>query len=124
MRAWTGWDTVRHQVAICGRVADANGTPVTGAQITIMAMPQAFKLRVESAASVAGCAWEDRDERYDRTVSLADGIYYFLDLPAGRYTLKGIDARSGTQDEKDTSVAWSQDGKVKMAVADFKLSMR
>lgn len=122
MKAWTDWEIVRHQVAIGGCVLDASNKPIAQAQVIIMSMPEEFSLRVEGAARAAGTNWEDLDERLDRTLSRADGIFYFLDLPAGRYTVRAIDPRSGAKDEKSVSVTRDQDGKVDMAVADFKLS--
>jgi Carboxypeptidase regulatory-like domain len=122
MKAWTDWEIVRHQVAIGGCVLDASNKPIAQAQVTIMSMPEEFSLRVEGAARAAGTNWEDLDERLDRALSRMDGIFYFLDLPAGRYTVRAIDPRSGAKDEKSVSVTRNQDGKVNMAVADFKLS--
>jgi hypothetical protein len=57
----------------------------------------------------------------DRSFTKADGIYYFLDLPAGKYTVKGVDPRSGAVAEKTVSVLWKE-GKVAMAVANLNVS--
>jgi hypothetical protein len=122
VKAWTDWEIVRHQVAIGGCVLDASNKPIARAQVTLTAMPEEFSLRVEGAARAAGTNWEGLDERLDRALSRADGIFYFLDLPAGRYTLKVFKPQSGAKDEKSVSVTRNQDGKVNMAVADFKLS--
>jgi hypothetical protein len=122
LNSWTDWEVVRHQVAIAGRVVDNSEQPVAGAQVMITAMPRALRQKVNDAASAAGAAGKPGDERYDRTFTTTDGLYYFLDLPAGRYTLQGLDRRSGAQDEKTVSVSWSRDGSVKRARADLKLS--
>lgn len=100
MKAWTEWETTRRQVAIGGRVLDAGDQPIAGAEVTV---------------SVA-------DQRSWQCLAKADGIYYFLDLPAGTHTIKSVDGRSGAALEKAVSVSWSKDGKVKMVMADLKLS--
>ena len=107
-KQWTGWERVRHQVAIAGRVVGEGDQALAGAEVTIVRMPEAFQRRVTAGAS-------------GQCLAKADGIYYFLDLPDGRYTVKGRDERSGAEMEKTVSVSRSKDGKVKMAVADLKL---
>ena len=122
MKAWTEWETARHQVAIGGRVVDGGDEPVTGAEVTITVMPEEIQRKSAGAAEGEGGGWEHSDQRLDRSFTKADGIYYFVDLPRGKYTVKGVDKRSGTQAEKTVSVSWDKDGKVQMAVADLKLS--
>jgi hypothetical protein len=122
MNDWTDWEIVRHQVAISGRALDDRDQPVAGAQITITTMPKALRQKIDDAARAAGAGGQYLDEGLDRTLTKANGLYYFLDLPAGRYTLQAIDKRSGIQTQKTVSVSWDQDGNVKRAIADFKLS--
>jgi Carboxypeptidase regulatory-like domain len=119
---WTDWEIVRHQVAIGGRVVDDRDQPVAGAQVTITAMPKALRQKIDDAASAAGAGWQYLDERFDRTLTKADGIFYFLDLPGGRYTLQSIAQGSDLQAQRTVSVSWGQDGNVKKAIADLKLS--
>jgi hypothetical protein len=101
VKAWTDWEIMRRQVAISGRVVDEDNKPVAGAQVT---------------------GWEDLEERLDRTLARLDGLYYFLDLPEGRYTLSAIDPRSGKHDEKSTSFSKDREHNINLAQADFKLS--
>jgi len=122
MKAWTDWEIARDQVAISGRVVDGGDEPVAGAEVTVTVMPEEFQRKLAGAAKVEGGGWKYSDQRLDRSFTKADGIYYFIDLPAGKYTVKGVDKRSGTQAEKTVSVSWDKDGKVQMAVADLKLS--
>jgi hypothetical protein len=122
VNSWTDWEVVRRQVAIGGRVVDDSEQPVAGAQVTITAMRKALRQKIDSAASAVGAGWQQLEERCDRTLTQADGLYYFLDLPAGRYTLQGIDRRSGLQAQKTVSVSWDQGGNVKRVIADLKLS--
>jgi len=117
---WTDWEVVRHRVAIAGRVVDSSGKPAAATQITVTALPKKSRQKTDRAASTAGADPQRGDEPFAATFAKADGIFYFLDLPAGRYTLKGIDQRSGLQDQKVVSVSWDQSGKVKR-VADLTL---
>jgi hypothetical protein len=122
VNSWTDWEVVRRQVAIGGRVVDSHDQPVAGAQVTITVMPKALRQKVDDAAGATGPGGQPVDTRYDQTFTTADGLYYFLDLPAGRYTLQGIDRRSGAQGTKTGTVSWSRDGSVKRARVDIKLS--
>jgi hypothetical protein len=119
---WTDWEIVRHQVAIGGRVVDHRDQPIAGAHVMITAMPQAYRRKVDGAASATGSEWQRLDHRLDRTRTQADGVYYFLDLPSGRYTLQGVDGRSGAHGETTVSVAWDREGNVQRVTADLKLS--
>ena len=122
MKAWTDWEIARHQVAIGGRVVDQNDKPVAGAEVTITVMPEEFHRKIAGAAETAKGGWKNSDQRLDRSCTTGDGIYYFLDLPQGRYTVRGVEKRSRLQAEKTVAVSWNKDGKVEMAVADLKLS--
>lgn len=105
MKTWGSWEIIRHKVAICGRVVDERGGMVCGVRTNIVSMPEVFRTRVSAAASAAEKKWDELDERLDRTVTRMDGIFYFLDLPAGPYTLS-FDARTYSKDEKKVAVIW------------------
>lgn len=105
MKTWSPWEIVRHKVAICGRVVDARGEMACGVSVNIVSMPDVFLTRVSAAASAAEKKWDNLDERLDRTVTRVDGIFYFLDLPAGQYALN-FDTRTGSQDEGKVAVIW------------------
>ena len=109
MKAWTGWEINRRQVAIGGRVLDEDGRPAADAAVTVTAIPT--EARQEGA-------------KHTRVGHLAkvDAIYYFLDLSAGTYTVRAVHGRSGAMGERTVSVSWSEEGTVRMAVADLKLS--
>jgi hypothetical protein len=122
VKAWTEWEITRHQVAIGGRVVDEADQPVAAAEVTITGMPEEFQRKIAGTTEMAGGGWERSDRRLDLSRAKPDGIYFFLDLPAGKYTVKGVDRRSGAAAEKTVTVSWKKDGKVDMAVADLKLS--
>jgi len=108
VKHWTGWESTRHQVTLAGRVLGEDDRPVAGAEVTIVRMPEAFQRRVAAGAS-------------GQFVARFDGLYYFVDLPAGRYTVKARDGQSGAEMEKTVSVSWGKDGKANLAVADLTL---
>jgi len=122
MKAWTEWEIARRQVAIGGRIVDDGDQPVARAEVTFTVMPEEFQRKIAGAAETAGWGGKDSGSRLDLSCTQADGIYYFLDLPAGKYTVRGVDKRSGGAAEKTVTVTWNKDGKVQMAVADLKLS--
>lgn len=108
MKAWTDWEISRRQVAIGGRVLDETGRPAADA-VTVTAVPTGA--RQEGA-------------KHTRVGHLAkvDAIYYFLDLPTGTYIVRATHERTAAVGEHTVSVSWSEEGRVRMAVADLKLS--
>ncbi len=124
MKAWTQWEVIRRQVALCGRVVDAQGKAFASAKVFIAAMPKEFKLRVDGAANAAGMDWGNLDERLDRTVSRTDGLFFFLDLPKGRYTVRGGDPKSGAEGEMAVVISWAKDGTVKRVTEDLTLQTK
>ena len=122
MKDWSDWQIIRRQVAIGGRIVDENDQPVPGVQVTITAMPKVFKVWMQGAISAAQTDWDELGERPDRRLSRSDGIYFFLDLPEGKYTLHAIDPRSGNHAETSIAVGWDKKGNIDMGQADFTLS--
>jgi Carboxypeptidase regulatory-like domain len=118
VRGWTDWEVTRHQVAVAGRVVDESDKPVAGAQVTLTLLPK--EPRPKRAR--AGTDKQELDERCDQTFTKADGIFFFLDAPAGEYSVECVNSRSGLRANKTVSVSWGQHGTVKRAVVDLKLS--
>ena len=123
MKTWTSWEIVRHQVAIFGLIKDGQGNVISGAQINIVSMPSTFSNRVATAFQASEKEWEDMEERVDRAETNKNGMFFFLDLPSGPYTLNVIDSRSGIQDEKTVNVSWDKDGNIEMATVTVVLSL-
>lgn len=123
MKTWSDWEIVRRQVAICGQVVDTHNKPVGGIQVSIVSMPEAFSRRATAAASIARIKPGSLDERLDRALTRDNGSFYFLDLPDGKYTLKVLDAQTGSQDQKETVVSWDKKGEVKMVRLNLQLPM-
>jgi len=121
------WQTVRHQVAIAGRLTDAGtGKAIQGARVSIEegGMPPAFANFLRARAMQHGAAWSMMAERPDRTRTAADGIFYFLDLPDGDYSvtasLSGIGGRYGAAQARAT-VLRNQNGDYERVLLDLAL---
>ena len=92
----SGWQVTRRQVALAGRVVDGvNGKPLAGARVTIVTMPSLFKKKLEIDAIRYGKQWAAMNERADRTHTREDGLFYFLDLPDGKFGLSVSLSRPG-----------------------------
>lgn len=81
-------EVARHQVAILGQVTDAHlGRALPGARVEITSGPPEFTSWLALRARQFGERWAALAKRPDRAHTAADGIFYFLDLPPGDYTL-------------------------------------
>ena len=107
-KQWSGWE--RPAIKWRSRVASS-----------ARAIELSPGRRSRSSACRRRSSGEWRAGASGQCLTKTDGIYYFLDLPDGRYTVKGRDERAGAEMEKTVSVSRSKDGTVKMAVADLKL---
>jgi Carboxypeptidase regulatory-like domain len=119
------WQIVRHQVAIAGRVTDAQtGRAIGGAQVRITAAPATFTTWLTIRALQYGTRWATMAERPDQTRTAADGHFHFLDLPDGQYTLTASLPGSGSRHstaEKQATVSRDAQGTLTMAAADIAL---
>jgi hypothetical protein len=99
-------------------VLDAGtGKPVQGAVVVITGMPDAFKKKLEISALPYGNRWNTMLERPDKTRTRPDGLFYFLDLPDGKYSLSAsipsCGGRYGTV-EQPATVSRSAGGDTKI----------
>lgn len=119
MKDWTEWETIHHEVAVGGQVLDEGGDPFAGAEIAIALTGTATPKK--SRAAAAG-AKSDKSGRHSYcTVSRPDGLFYFLDLPDGRYTVTAIDPGSGKQDQKSLLLARAKAQPLQERWVDLKL---
>lgn len=95
MKSWTQWKVIHRQVVIAGRILNDENKPVAGTQVTITAKAGKFKRQIENASGEESTIWKNLNKRPDRTRSRLDGLYFFLDLPEGEYTVTATDSRSG-----------------------------
>jgi len=123
VKTWSEWEIIRHQVAICGRVVDEYGNSINNLQVRIISMPKAFSTRVSVAASVIKRRQDGISECLDLTVTKNNGSYYFLDLPSGKYVLNVNDVRTGSQDQKETTVHWDKSGKINLSTLNLQISI-
>lgn len=94
------WEIARHQVAIAGRVTDAQtGQTIGGAQVKITAAPSKFTDWLALQELQYGDRWASMPERPDQIRTAPDGHFHFMDLPNGSYTLMvklpGVGTRYG-----------------------------
>lgn len=115
MKRWTDWEIIRRKVSIAGCIVDPQNNPVCDARITIAAKAGKFHMQIDNVA------WENSEDRPDRTCSRADGLYFFLDLPEGRYMVNANDPRSGKIAEKLVTVSKDEEKSGRIAQADFTL---
>ena len=111
--------TAHHRVAIAGHVTDGvTGRVMSGVMLSIAEMPESFRRRLHGLALEWGAKWESMTARADKTLTRADGLFYFLDLPEGDYTLQAacpqLGQRYGTDEASvrvgDASVTNCQPG--------------
>jgi hypothetical protein len=112
MSAWTSWEIVSHRVSICGRTADTEGKPMPGVQIGVSAeSKQSQKPGMPTGRAQARRGATDAPDaprpcgEPGQTESRADGIFFFLDCPDGKYTVRAVDASSGAKAEKSATPA-------------------
>jgi hypothetical protein len=121
MTNWGDWETVRRQVALCGLVINQAGMPLGEARVTIVRAPKAFEVQAKASAAAAGALGDDQIRR-DVTETRSDGIYFFMDLPAGDYTVAAEDPHNRERGENKGRITWDKAGNIRRAVADIKLS--
>jgi hypothetical protein len=117
--------TVRHQVAVAGRVADAQTSqPLAGALVLITTGPVAWMDQLARLAAVYGAAWATLSKRPDWRETAEDGHFHFLDLPDGTCqmtaSMPGAGRRYGSA-QVQAAVARDANGNITMAAADLTL---
>ena len=120
MKQWTEWEITRRQVAIGGRVLDENKSPVDGALVRITSMPDELRRKIP-ADRTAETGRETSCGFPTRVDSRSDGIFFFLDLPDGQYTVTALDPGSCRHDEKKISV--SRDKKQNIKITQVELTL-
>ena len=97
-RDWSEWEVIRRQVALCGQVVRKDGLPVA-----------------DGAVSIESSSTTSLPIAHTRT----DGIYFFLDLPGGEYTVAAADASNRSLGEGRGRVTWDAEGNVAKAIVDI-----
>jgi carboxypeptidase-like protein len=115
-----GWQTARHQVAIAGRVTDAEtGKPMARVLVSIIGMPALFRKKLDLLAQARGGAWESLSERPDKTQTRDDGLFWFIDLPEGKYSLSVEVPKQGSRYGKVQQNVAVVKGNVRLAAVNF-----
>ena len=120
MKVWSAWETIRRQVAVGGRVLAASGKPLAGVEVVLRRMTEAARRDTGKDDGPEGTTGGREEEVVAQTSSSGDGIFYFLDVPAGHYTLVGADRRSGDRERKGISVVWGEKGTVRRVIEDLR----
>jgi hypothetical protein len=78
----------RLQASLAGQVLDAQTKKsVEGVEVRITGMPPAFQKTLGTLALMHGAAWSAMRERADLTYTQPGGVFRFINLPDGAYTL-------------------------------------
>ena len=119
------WQIARHQVAIAGRVTDSiQGKPLASVEVAITGMPVPFRKKLETLSIQYGERWATMSERPDKTNTRADGLFYFLDLPDGKYTVSASLPSAGRRygaAQGSATVSRDTEGRLKMASVNLAL---
>ena len=109
---------IRHRVAIAGLVLNAGtGKPIADAIVRIAEMPAEYRRVLAMKSLRLGSRRDGGAARLDRTETSVDGLFRFLDLPEGKYTLAVSSADSGKRfgsARRETTVAVAKDGSGKV----------
>lgn len=117
---------VNQQIAIAGKVLQGETeTPISGAIVEIIEMPEKFRAILALKALQYGEQWQKMLERPDRKVTKNDGYFYLTNLPAGDYLIETSLPNSPTQyNPVRTTVKVSSpvNGKIPTMMTDIVLS--
>jgi hypothetical protein len=91
-----GWTVARSRVSLAGRVTAVGGGVASGGLLDLTPVPGDGRHNAASPPRVTA-------RRYDTRI-LADGLYFFVDLPAGQYVLKGQDDRGNEIKAQQVSI--------------------
>ena len=108
-----GWIVMRQRVSLAGRVTAAGGKIAGGGAVSLTTSQGTHR---RSATS----AHDSVPRRYETRI-LADGFYFFLDLPAGDYVLGGRDERGDEIEARQVSIP-PVDGQGRSSVIDADLT--
>ena len=122
MKSWGDWEVTRHKVAICGHVLRQNGKPCAQAKVTVN---RAYKqVKPKGKAGTEADKFPRNPHSCPKTtLTRHDGLFFFLDLPEGEYTVRAEGPRAGEYGQNLGKVARDKEGNIRIAVADIELSL-
>jgi hypothetical protein len=119
------WQIRRHQVCIAGRISEAGTVrAMPRVLVTIVDMPVGFRRKLEWQMRSSASSLDGRG-RIDQTLTRDDGLFWFMDLPDGAYSLVAELPSRGSRLGKARATATverDESGNVKIAHANFILS--
>jgi hypothetical protein len=107
------WTVVRRRVSLAGHVARRDGSPVTRGVVQLRheaavqphaGGPQRVGSRGNGRADAAATATTPAQASAFEAQIRRDGLYFYLDVPAGRYVLAGHDQRGGRIESRAITV--------------------
>ena len=110
MKAWSDWEIIRRQVAIAGHIVDQRNIPVAGVHVNI------------TSSSTKNTGRENIDKHLDHTLSRWDGLYYFMDLPDGRYTISVHREGQATEKKQNVTIARDKENDLTVSQTDFTIT--
>ncbi len=122
MKAWSDWEIIRRQVAIAGHIVDQRNTPVAGVHVNITSSSTKKTSQAESAASAMKTGRENIDGHLEQTLSRWDGLYYFMDLPDGRYIISVHREGQVTEIKQKVTIARDKKNDLTVSQTDFTLT--
>lgn len=118
---------IQHRVAVAGTITDSiTRKPIPDALVEIRQGPAAYQAKVNILSGDP--AWVLLDQRFGRTRSRYDGLFFFLDLSPGNYLLRvsapQLGSRYGVVEVGPYTVQAGRDanGRVRVTQADVVLS--
>jgi hypothetical protein len=122
MKSWSDWEIIRRQVAIAGQIVDQRDTPVAGVHVNITVSSLKNTSKTENNASDIKTGWDNLNEDLNHTLSRWDGLYYFMDLPDGQYTVSVHRGGQVTEKIKKVTIARNKKNNLKLMQTDFVLT--
>ncbi|MDM0047907.1 hypothetical protein [Variovorax sp. J22R115] len=107
------WTVVRRRVSVAGRVARRDGSPVSSGVVQLRheasvqaqtGVPERAGSRGSARADAAATATTTAQASAFETQIRRDGLYFYLDVPAGRYVLGGHDQGGGLIESRAITV--------------------
>ena len=110
------WEIISRKVSIAGRIFDKNNVSQKGVWIKLTAeVPQSLENVTIGNELVPF-------QRSDQTYSRWDGIYFFLDVPRGKYTLSIQSVGKETDGTLNVSVTSAKKSEWKISQADYMIA--
>lgn len=117
MTAWTDWEVLRRQVVAAGWIVDGESRRHPAKWVRLCEGSGAIGRKKGPGKSIPGMSVSG--SRYAQVTH--EGLYFFINLPGGRYTVQGRSVQGIETDKAEVTVRWKKDGKAELARVDLDL---